>query len=105
MDIGLILDAAVIGAPDLPGLARGFLETEASGLCAALDRAVVLARRVEGAPDLHITAAADALLTCLADTEENALGEESTFMVLAQVGAAGDHDQGRVGRPPEPARR
>jgi hypothetical protein len=37
--------------------------------------------------ELHITAAAGELVTYLAGNEENPLGEESTLMTLARIGA------------------
>jgi len=38
-------------------------------------------------PEVHITAAADELLTYLLGTGENVLDEEGAFMTLARIGA------------------
>lgn len=47
-----------------------------------------MARRAEGVPELHITAAADELLTRLLDTGEDVLADEDgVFMTLARIGA------------------
>ena len=62
MDIEVILDAAETEAPGLRDLARRFLETDAAHLGVPLDKASVLARRAEGVPEVHVTAAADGLL-------------------------------------------
>ena len=53
----------------------------------SLGLADVLARQAEGWPEVHITAAADELLTHLVATETDVLGEESPLMTLARIGA------------------
>lgn len=71
----------------MPDLARRYLEAAALHLDVSLEPADVLARRAEGVPELHITAAADELVAHLADGGEDALADESTSMTLARIGA------------------
>lgn len=86
MDIELILDVAVAEAPGLRDLARRFLESEAGHLGVPLDEASILARRAEGVPEVHVTAAADELVRHLA-AQPGALSDGSALMALANVGA------------------
>jgi hypothetical protein len=87
LDIELILDAAEAEAPALMDTAWRILEAEAARLGASLDPADVLARRAEGVPEVHITAAADELLAHLAGTSTDPLADGSAFMTLARIGA------------------
>lgn len=88
MDRELILEAAGAEAPGLLALASRFLEAEAAGLGVSLDPADVVARRSEGAPEVHITAAADELVMHLLGADEGVLGDEKgTFMMRARSGA------------------
>jgi hypothetical protein len=86
VDIEAILDAAETEAPGLRDLARRFLEADAAYLGVPLDRAIVLARRAEGGPEVHITAAADELVRHLA-AQPDAISEGGALMALARVGA------------------
>ncbi len=86
MDIEVILDAAETRAPGLRDLARRFLEAEAGHLGVPLDAASVLARRAEGAPEVHVTAAADELVRHLA-AGSDALADGNALMALARIGA------------------
>ena len=62
MDEQLILDTAEAAAPALRALATEILQAEAAHLSVSLDAADVLLRRAEGAPAVHLTAAAGQLL-------------------------------------------
>ena len=64
-----ILDTAEAAAPARRTLARQLLEAEARHLGVSLEVGAPSARRAEGAPALHITAAADQLLEHLAVIE------------------------------------
>ena len=66
MDIEVILDAAETEAPGLRDLSQLFLDVEAERLGVPLDAASVMARRAEGVPEVHVTAAADELVRHLA---------------------------------------
>jgi hypothetical protein len=95
VDIELILDSTEIMAPALKGTTRRILAaTSSSSMGVSLELADVLARRTTGWPEVHITAAADELLTHLVAIEVNVLGEESVLMTLARIGGAGDDVQG-----------
>lgn len=87
MDIELILDSTEIMAPALKGTTRRILAATSSSMGVSLELADVLARRTAGWPEVHITAAADELLTHLVAIEVNVLGEESVLMTLARIGA------------------
>jgi hypothetical protein len=88
VDIELILDSTEIMAPALKGTTRRILAaTSSSSMGVSLELADVLARRTAGWPEVHITAAADELLTHLVAIEVNVLGEESVLMTLARIGA------------------
>jgi hypothetical protein len=87
VDIELILDSAEIVTPGLQDTARRILAATSSSMGVSLELADVLARRIAGWPEVHITAAADRLLTRLVGTEADALGEESALMTLARIGA------------------
>lgn len=52
----------------------------------SLDAADVVLRRAEGAPAVHITAAAGRLLGHLVATEADRLGDNCALVVLARVG-------------------
>ncbi len=77
MDDQLILATAEAAAPALRALAREILEAEARHLGVSLDAADILLRRADGAPAVHITAAADQLLEHLAAIEGTTLGPPS----------------------------
>jgi hypothetical protein len=88
VDIELILDSAEIMAPELQDIARRILTATAAQMNVSLELADVLARRAEGWPEVHVTAAADELLTHLLATGEDVLAdEEGAFMTLARIGA------------------
>ena len=89
MDIEDILDAAETGVPGLREPARRFLEAvdKARHLDVPLDADSVMARRAEGVPALHLTAAADQLLEHLAAIEGITLPEQGIIAVLAHAGA------------------
>ena len=72
VDIELILDAVGTQVPGLRELARRFLEADAAHLGVPLDLASVIAGRAEGAPEVHVTAAADELVKHLAAQPEGA---------------------------------
>ena len=63
MDLQLILDTVEAESPGLRDLARRFLKAEAEYLGVPLDEAIVLARRTEGVPEVHVTAATDQLVS------------------------------------------
>jgi hypothetical protein len=83
----LMLDTAEAAAPALRALAREILDAEAAHLGVSLDAADVLLRRTEGAPAMHITAAADQLLEHLAAIEGTALTDQGIIAVLLRAGA------------------
>ena len=87
MDEQLILDTAAAAAPALRALAREILQAEAAHLGVSLDAADVLVRRAEGAPTVHLTAAADQLLEHLAAIEGTPLPDQGILAVLARAGA------------------
>ena len=87
MDIELILDSAEIMALALRDTVRGILTVTAGQMDVSLEVTEVLARRAEGWPEVHITAAANELLTQLLATEENMFDEESTLMTLTRIDA------------------
>jgi hypothetical protein len=87
VDEQLILDTAAAAAPALRALAREILEAEAAHLGVSLAAADALARRAEGAPAVHLTAAADQLLEHLAAIEGTTLPEQGIIAVLARAGA------------------
>jgi hypothetical protein len=102
VDVELILDAAAAEAPGLRDRARRFLEAEAARLGVSLDLVGVLARRAEGVPEVHITAAADELLGHLVAAGPDPLGEDSSLTALALGRCPGATDQGGAGwAPPE----
>ena len=80
--------------PGLRELARRFLEADAAHLGVPLDLASVIAGRAEGAPEVHVTAAADELVKHLAAQPEGARVELSRLAT-----SAGLTDVGMV-RPP-----
>ncbi len=86
MDIEAILDAAEAEAPVLRDLARRFLDAEARHLGVLLDEGNVMARRAEGAPEVHVTGAADGLAKYSA-AQPDALSDGSALMTLAYAGA------------------
>jgi hypothetical protein len=87
MDIEVILDTAEAEAPGLRDLAQRFLEADAANLGVPLDVASVQARRGTGAPEVHVTGAADLLLEHLVTVEPNPLSDGSALMALARAGA------------------
>jgi hypothetical protein len=87
MDEQLILDTAEAAAPALRALAREILEVEARRLGVSLEAADVRLRRAEGAPAVHLTAAADQLLEHMAAIEGTTLPEQGILAVLAHAGA------------------
>ncbi len=87
MDEQLILDTAEAAAPALRALAREILEAEARHLGVSLGAADVLLRRADGAPAVHITAAADQLLQHMAAIEGTTLPDQGIIAVLARTGA------------------
>jgi hypothetical protein len=82
-----ILDTAAAAAPALRALAGEILEAEARHLGVSLAAADVLMRRAEGAPAVHLTAAAEQLLEHLAAIEGTALPDQGIIAVLARTGA------------------
>ena len=78
MDEQLILDTAEAAAPALRALATEILQAEAAD---------VLLRRAEGAPAVHVAAAADQLLEHLAAIEGTTLPDQGILAVLARAGA------------------
>jgi hypothetical protein len=87
MDEQLILDVAEAAAPALRALAREILEAETRRLGVSLDAADVLLRRAEGAPAVHLTAAADQLLEHMAAIEGTTPADQGVIAVLARAGA------------------
>ena len=87
MDEQLILDTAEAAAPALKALATGILQAEAAYLGVSLNAADVLLRRAEGAPVVHLAAAADQLLEHLAAIEGTTLPDQGILAVLARAGA------------------
>ena len=87
MDEQLILDTAQAAAPALRALATEILQAEAAHLGVSLDAADVLVRWAEGAPAVHVAAAADQLLEHLAAIEETTLPDQGIRAVLAHAGA------------------
>ena len=87
MDEQLILDTAGAAAPALRALATEILQAEAAHLGVSLDAADVLLRRAEGAPAVHLTAAAGQLLEHLAAIEGTTLPGQGILAVLARAGA------------------
>ena len=87
MDEQLILDTAEAAAPALRALAREILEAEARHLGVSLGAADVLLRRADGAPAVHITAAADQLLQHMAAIKGTTLPDQGIIAVLARTGA------------------
>lgn len=87
MDEQLILDTTEAAAPALRALAREILEAEARYMGVSLDAADVLLRRAEGAPALHLTAAANQLLEHLASIEGTAPADHGVIAVLARAAA------------------
>ena len=87
MDEQPILDTAGAAAPALRALAREILEGEAAHLGVSLDAADVLLRRAEGAPAVHLTAAAGQLLEHLAAIEGTTVPDQGIVAVLACAGA------------------
>ena len=87
MDEQLILDTAEAAAPALRALATEILQAEAAHLGVSLDAADVLLRRAEGAPAVHVAAAADQLLEHLAAIEGTTLPDQGILAVLARVAA------------------
>jgi len=87
MDEQLILDTVEAAAPALRALAREILEAEAAHLGVSLDAADVLLRRAEGAPAMHVTAAAGQLLDHLAAIEGTTVPDQGIIAVLARAGA------------------
>jgi hypothetical protein len=83
----MIMNAAEVAPPALRALAREILEAQAQHLGVSLDVGDVLARRAEGAPAPHITAAADKLLEQLAALEGTTPPGRGILAVLARVGA------------------
>jgi hypothetical protein len=87
MDEQLILDTAAASAPALRALATEILQAESAHLGVSLDAADVLLRRADGAPALHLTAAAGQLLEHLAAIEGTTLPDQGIVAVLARAGA------------------
>jgi hypothetical protein len=87
VDIELILDSAEIMAPELRDITLRILTAIGQDMDLSLELADVLARQANGWPEVHITAVADELLTYLLGTRENVLGDKSTLMTLAYIGA------------------
>jgi hypothetical protein len=82
-DRGRGRDRSARSTEDRPPVPRG----GGCRLGVSLTLADVLARRAEGVPGVHITAAADELLARLAATEADALSDGSGLMALARTGA------------------
>ena len=78
MDEQLILDTAEAAAPALRALATEILQAEAAD---------VLLRRAEGAPAVHVAAAAGQLLEHLAAIKGTTLPDQGILAVLARAGA------------------
>jgi hypothetical protein len=87
MDEQLILGTAEAAAPALRALAQEILEAEVRHLGVSLGAADVLLRRADGAPAVHITAAADQLLEHLAAIEGTTLPDQGIITILARAGA------------------
>jgi hypothetical protein len=87
VDEQLILDTADAAAPALRALAREILAAEARHRGVSLEAADVLRRGTEGAPAVHITAAADQLLEHLAAAKGIIVPEQGIGAVLARAGA------------------
>ena len=87
MDEQLILDTAAAPAPALRALATEILQAEAARLGVSLDVADVLVRRAEGAPAVHVAAAAGQLLGHLAAIEGTTVPDQGIVAVLARAGA------------------
>jgi hypothetical protein len=87
MDEQLILNTAEAAAPALRALAAGILQAEAARLGVSLGAADVLVRRAEGAPAVHVTAAAGQLLEHLAAIEGPTVPDQGNLAVLARAGA------------------
>ena len=83
----MIMSAAEVAPPAMRALAREILEAQARHLGVSLDVGDVLARRAEGAPAPHITAAADKLLEQLAAIEGTTPPGRGILAVLARAGA------------------
>ena len=105
MDIELLLDSAEIVTPALRDTARQILTATARQMDVSLEPADVLTRQAEGWPEVHITAAADELLTHLLGTGEDVLAdEEGAFMTLARIGAQALMTRVELGLPDRPPR-
>jgi hypothetical protein len=87
MNEQLILDTAEAATPALRALATEILQAEAAHLGVSLNAADVLLRRTEGAPAVHLTAAADQLLEHLAAIEGTIVPDQGILAVLARAGA------------------
>jgi hypothetical protein len=87
MDEQLSLDTAGAAAPALRAVATEIVQAEAAHLGVSLDAADVLLRRAEGAPAVHLTAAADQLLEHLAAIKGTTLPGQGIVAVLARAGA------------------
>jgi hypothetical protein len=87
MDEQLILDTAGAAAPALRALATGILQAGAARLGVSLDAADVLLRRAEGAPAVHVAAAAGQLLGHLAAIGGTTVPDRGIRAVLARAGA------------------
>jgi hypothetical protein len=87
MDEQLILDTAAASAPALRALATEILQAEVAHLGVSLNAADVLLRRAEGAPAVHLTAAADQLLGHLAAIEGTTLPDQGILAVLVRAAA------------------
>ena len=74
------------GRPDCASSPAGSRRPGTRHLGVPLDAASVMARRSEGAPEVHITEAAGRLLEDLAATEPDPLNNGSAFMALARIG-------------------
>ena len=87
MDEQLILDTAGAAAPALRALATEILQAEAAHLGVSLDAADVRLRRAEGAPAVHLTAAAGQLLEHLAAIGGTTVPDRGILAVLARAAA------------------
>jgi hypothetical protein len=88
VDIELILHSAEMVTLALKDATRRILTATAKDMGVALELAGVLCHQAEGRPEVHITAAADELLTHLLATGEDVLAlEDGVFMTRAGIGA------------------
>jgi hypothetical protein len=109
VDTSVILYTAEIQAPALRAMARRVLAAEAARLGVPLDPAGVLLRRAAGDTEMHLLAAASALVDRLVETEADPLADDSLLLVLAHAGELAlmsriEIDESRRGAGETPAR-